>query len=135
MKETSRLTCIRLLATGLALVILSALLAPQPAYAHGFGDRYDLPVPLWLYLIGAGAAVAFSFVVIGVFVRSTPGLYGYPRFNLLRWRGACFLAHPVTLFFFKLAAVFLFALLVLAGVLGDQNPSHNQAPTLVWVIC
>lgn len=113
--------------------ILPAL-SVGPAYAHGFGERYDLPVPLWLYLIGAGAAVACSFVIIGVFLRGTPGLHGYPRFNLLRWRGIRFLAHPVTLFFVKLASALLFALLVLAGVLGDQNPSHNLAPTLVWVI-
>ena len=39
---------------------------PGQAYAHGFGERYDLPVPLWLYVGGAGATVALSFVVIGL---------------------------------------------------------------------
>ena len=28
--------------------------APGTAYAHGFGERYDLPVPLSLYVIGRG---------------------------------------------------------------------------------
>jgi multisubunit Na+/H+ antiporter MnhB subunit len=36
---------------------------------------------------GAGAAVALSFVVIGLFVRGAPGLRDYPRLNLLRWLG------------------------------------------------
>ena len=32
---------------------------PGQAHAHGFGERYDLPLPLWLYLLGSGAAVLF----------------------------------------------------------------------------
>lgn len=44
-----------------------------PAEAHGFFQKYGLPVPLWLYLTGAGATVAVSFVVIALFVRAEPG--------------------------------------------------------------
>ena len=50
------------IAAGLALAV-------YPVAAHGFGERYDLPVPLGLYLFGAGAAVALSFVMMGVFVQ------------------------------------------------------------------
>ncbi len=49
-------------------------LAPRHTLAHGFGQRYDLPVPLWLWVTGGAAAVVLSFVVVGVFVRGTPGL-------------------------------------------------------------
>ena len=49
---------------GLTTVLLAAAV-PSPLYAHGFGQRYDLPVPLWLYLLGAGATVGFSFLVVG----------------------------------------------------------------------
>ena len=69
------------IAAGLALAV-------YPVAAHGFGERYDLPVPLSLYLFGAGAAVALSFVMMGVFVRGGTGGYDYPRFNILRWRAA-----------------------------------------------
>jgi hypothetical protein len=59
---------------------------PRLAMAHGFGQRYDLPVPLWLWVTAAAATVACSFLVIGLFVRSTPGeAHGYPRVNLLQW--------------------------------------------------
>jgi hypothetical protein len=55
---------------------------PRLAMAHGFGQRYDLPVPLWLWVTAAAATVACSFLVIGLFVRSTPGeAHGYPRVN------------------------------------------------------
>src|SRR3546814_6115923 len=36
-----------------------------PASAHGFGERYDLPLPLALYLYGTAAVVALSFAVVG----------------------------------------------------------------------
>ena len=44
-----------------------ALLIAGPALAHGFGQRYSLPIPLWLYLTGAGLAVAASFALIALF--------------------------------------------------------------------
>jgi len=53
-----------------------------PAGAHGFGQRYDLPLPLSLYLFGGAAAVAFSFVVVGLFVRSTPPARARSRVDL-----------------------------------------------------
>ncbi len=34
--------------------------------AHGVGQVYESPIPLWLYLVGAGATVAVSFVVRAV---------------------------------------------------------------------
>jgi hypothetical protein len=104
------------------------------ATAHGFGQRYDLPVPLWLYMTGAAAAVAFSFVIIGVCVRSTHGWRSYPRLNLLHSSVGRLLAHPLLIFCLRLVSVGLFILLILAGLLGNQDPTHNLAPTLVWVV-
>ena len=45
----------------IALIALVLALLASPAYAHGFGQRYDLPVPLNMFLIGAVATVALSF--------------------------------------------------------------------------
>lgn len=50
------------------------------------GQRYDLPVPLWLYLYGAGSAVLLSFFLIGYFAGKGEALRRYPRFDLLRVR-------------------------------------------------
>ncbi|MBI4197537.1 MAG: hypothetical protein HY533_00315, partial [Chloroflexi bacterium] len=117
------------------------LLSASPAYAHGFGQRYDLPVPLWLYLTGAGAAVALSFLVIALFAQGRPSARGYPTFNLLRpsaeglrLRPLRLFVHPLLLGLARLAAVLLFLLTVAAGLLGDQDPLENLAPTMVWVV-
>ena len=123
----------------LPVVGLGLLLLAWPAsslHAHGFGERYDLPVPLGLYVAGSGAAVALSFVIIGLFVRGAPGLRDYPRLNLLRWVGH----RPVGLVWTAFAllvrvlAVAVFALVLAAGLFGDEAPTKNLAPTVVWVV-
>jgi hypothetical protein len=54
-------------AGGLAVILLLAL--PGPAAAHAIGGTFQLPVPLWLYLLGAAVAVGASFVVTSVVTR------------------------------------------------------------------
>jgi hypothetical protein len=44
--------------------LLFATAGSSSLYAHGFGQRYDLPVPLGLYLLSAGATVGFSFLLV-----------------------------------------------------------------------
>ncbi len=107
---------------------------PASAQAHGFGERYDLPVPLWLYIVGAGAAVAFSFAVIGLFLRARHGRATYPRLNLLRWRPFRGLVHPAPVQLVRLISVTIFVLLLAVGFGGDQEPTNNVAPTIIWVI-
>ena len=119
---------------GVCIAALWGGLAPDPALAHGFGQRYDLPVPLWLYITGAGAAVALSFAVIGVFMGGARELHGYPRLNLLRWRVVRAAVHPAVLLTARVASVLLLVLVVAAGLIGDQAPASNLAPILVWVI-
>jgi len=106
----------------------------SPAFGHALRQRYDLPIPLGLYLAGAGAAVALSFVVIALFTRRPLWRDTYPRVNLLRFLPFRMLAHPSVLFPCRLLSVGVFALVVLAGAFGNQNPFKNFAPTAVWVI-
>jgi len=114
---------------------VSALADASPALAHGFGQRYDLPVPLWLYLYGAAGAVLLSFVVFGLFVGERRAAGGYPRLNLLRsglFRAT--LASPGFVSGMRILSVALFVLVILAGLIGNQTPVLNLAPTVVWVI-
>ena len=106
----------------------------QPAYAHGFGERYYLPVPLYLYISGAGLAVALSFAAIGYFLRGRRGHGGYSTFNLLQLRAGRLLAHPILLLAVRAVSVALFLLTVAAGALGSQAPIENLAPTMVWIL-
>ena len=55
-----------------AAAVVALLLLPAPALGHGLAQSYDLPVPLWLYLWGAFAAVAASFVLVLVADTSAP---------------------------------------------------------------
>ncbi|MBI4329244.1 MAG: hypothetical protein HY685_05215 [Chloroflexi bacterium] len=108
---------------------------PRTASAHAFGERYDLPVPLGLYLAGAGATVAVSFLLIGLFVKGSPGARGYPRYNLLHlpWARAL-VARPFILLPLRLASVALLVLVLVTGLVGDQSPAANLAPTFVWIV-
>ena len=105
-----------------------------PAGAHGFGQRYDLPLPLSLYLFGAGAAVILSFVVVGLCARHPAGVRGYPRIDLTTHQLGRWLAHPVLLTLLKLVGVGALIVTVTAGFFGNQDPYRNIAPTLVWIV-
>src|SRR5947199_10276754 len=92
-----------------------------PAGAHGFGQRYDLPLPLSLYLFGTAAAVVLSFVIVGLFARHAPGARGYPRLDLNAYVLGRWIAHPAVALILKLIAVALLILTTVAGFLGNQN--------------
>ncbi len=125
----------RVLIPLMPLLLAGIALMAQPLYAHGFGERYDLPVPLGYYVVGAGLAVALSFVVVGLFVRGGYRTSDYPRYNLLKYRTARdILTSPLLIVPIKLASVFVLGLLIFAGFFGDSDPSDNLAPTFIWII-
>jgi hypothetical protein len=105
-----------------------------PAVAHGFGQRYDLPLPLSLYLFGTAAAVVLSFVVVALFPPHAPGSGSYRRIELTAHPPGRWLIHPVVAAVFKVITVAVFILTVTAGFFGSQDPYRNIAPTLVWIV-
>ncbi len=105
-----------------------------PAAAHGFGQRYDLPLPLSLYLFGTAAAVILSFIVVALLAGHAPGARFYPRIDLSAYRLGRWFTHPALAALLKLIAIGLFILTVTAGFIGNQDPYRNIAPTLVWII-
>lgn len=114
-----------------ALLLLAA--GTRPAQAHAFGVRYDLPLPLDLYLGAAGAAVALSFVVMAVFV-ARRGARPLRNFVVL-WPDPD--ASPVWRFLvraLRTAGIAIFLLIVLAGLFGADASTRNIAPLLVWVL-
>jgi hypothetical protein len=109
-------------------------MAVSPALAHGFGQRYDLPLPLSLYLYGAAAVVVVTFLIVGLFVRRAPSASLSARFDLQTSPIGRIVTHPVFVFLLKLVAVILFVITIAAGFIGNQNPYRNIAPTMVWII-
>jgi hypothetical protein len=113
---------------------LAVYLSSAAADAHGFAERYDLPVPLNLYIGGSAAAVALSFVVVAYFVRGDHTVRNYPKFNLLGTAAGRTLAGRPIRVLLRLFALFMLVLVVVAGIIGDSDPFQNIAPTTVWVI-
>lgn len=97
---------------------------------HGIGGRGDLPVPLWLAIYSAGAAVAVSFFALAAF-------WSRPRFEATAGRPLDTLTrivdHPATRVVLKLAGLATLALLLGAAWFGDPESSLNPAPTWLYV--
>ncbi|MBX9824205.1 MAG: hypothetical protein K2Y27_04330 [Xanthobacteraceae bacterium] len=115
-----------------ARILAAALLcldAVRGAEAHALAQRYDLPLPLGFFLIGAGAAVAVSFVLLALFRRrdndrldgiGRPWLQGaIPRPIV----GGC-----------NAIGVALLLLILCAGLFGNQSTFKNIVPVAVWVV-
>ena len=115
------------------LPILFILLAPVPAYAHAFGQRYDLPIPLSYFMAGAAATVALSFVVIGIFLKGGSAQFRYPRFNLLSLPGVT-LTSRIKAAVAQVLSVLLLLLVLATSLFGSDNPLANFSPTFVWII-
>src|SRR5690349_1947745 len=121
-RRVARLAC--------AATLSAAFVHAVDARAHGFGQRYDLPVPLDLFLLGAAAVVTLSFVVMALFMRrKTAMIAGVPRRS-----AASVTAAPIVVGICRAAAVILLALTVAAGFFGNPSPVKNIAPIMVWAI-
>jgi hypothetical protein len=109
-------------------------LAAPPAAAHAFGQRYDLPLPLWLYTYGAGATVALSFLVIAVFFRQGRTDPQQGPVHSDEAAGLHLRCHPRLALPAEAISVALFGLILAACFLGNPDPFANFAPTFVWVV-
>jgi hypothetical protein len=128
------------LKSALLLVILG--LASVSAQAHGFEERYDLPVPLAYVIAGACATVLLTFVVAVFFMRQTaqqvPLADATPAPSSAR-SSTALPAPPASgrakaLWLVTGLAWLLFALTIASALWGSSDPLMNLAPTLVWIV-
>ena len=117
-----------------ACVALGPALLPDTAWAHAFGARHELTLPLSAYLWAAGAAVALSFVVMALVGRRQAEAGSGRRFDLGATFAGRVLCGPVVLTAIRLASVALFLLVVATAGFGSPDPLTNFAPTFVWVL-
>lgn len=106
-------------------VVGSALACPSAAQAHGIAGGPSLPIPIWLFSWAATVVLVVSFVCLAV-LWPTPRLGAGGRRRLLslpRGLDACAGVLGVT----------AFAVVVYAGLAGDQVSTSNIAPTFVFV--
>ena len=115
-------------------ILLVCLFSSNVVRAHGFGQRYDLPVPLSLWVLGAGITIVLSFILIAMFATTTFEQFHYSRINLLKSGFFRMLIKPFVLFLIRLIGVIILVTAIIAGYWGDTNPYNNVTPVLVWVI-
>jgi len=101
---------------------------------HGFGQRYDLPISLALYLYAAAGVVVISFALVVLFTGDQVGAKAlqYPR------RPAPALASIARTPWPRIAAgvigVASLLAIVITGLFGSQKyPELNPAQYLVWI--
>lgn len=118
------------------LPLLAAVLAPVSgtAAAHSFGRMYTLPVPVWLYLYGAAAALVASFIVVAWFIRLQPAQGRVPARDGREAPGARLWNSAAALGALRGLSVAALALTVAAGLLGTQDSYANIGMTLFWIV-
>ncbi|HEY4912394.1 MAG TPA: hypothetical protein VIJ91_00540 [Candidatus Dormibacteraeota bacterium] len=100
---------------------------------HGFGQRYDLPISLALYLYAAAGVVVISFVLVVLFTGDQVGAKAlqYPR------RPAHTLAAiartPWPWIAGGVIGVAGLLAIVITGLFGSSNPLYNPAEYLTWI--
>jgi hypothetical protein len=94
--------------------------------AHAFGERYDLPIPLSLFVLGGALVVVASFALVArrthaagqpVESNSADGAHIGPLHPVAGW-----------------VSVVVLALLVWCGFAGTQEVSENLLPTVFWLV-
>ena len=124
-------TAFGIIAAGAIAALTAAL--PATAEAHGFGERYDLPLPLSLFIIAGAAAVLLSFAVAALFLRGAAAPDAYPRCNLLRTPpGRCLTSRWLTATAQTLS-VLLTIYVIFGALAGSERAALNPAPAAVYV--
>lgn len=120
--------------TGRFSFVVPLLSLPVEALAHGFAVRYDLPIPLGFYLVGAGATVALSFFLLAFFAGARPARVDHgPGYRVSRRAGRILSSRWVA-GALQGISVALFLLVLATASFGDENPFNNISTTFVWVI-
>jgi hypothetical protein len=120
----------RLLAAAVAAAAV-VFVPAAPALAHGFGGRIDLPVPKWLFVVGAGLALVISFAGLAVLWR-TPRLEGSrPAGPLPGWFQRVATAPAVEVAVRGVSLVVFLAVL-LAAAAGSTEPTQNFAVVVTY---
>lgn len=115
--------------TGLTVgIAASTAIFHRPALAHAFAERYELPAPVWLFILGGALTVSLTFLMVGLLARDGAYRYAAIRFEVARQIPAW------SRLSLRVLGIAVLLVIVLAGLFGNANPNRNIAPTLVWII-
>ena len=109
------------------------MIAATHIFLHGFGQRFDLQVPLYLYLFAASGVVFLSFVLVVLFAGDQVGTkaLSYPR------RAVPVLTTIGRSPWPRVAGGAVGALglltVIVSGFFGSLNSFYNPAEYVVWI--
>jgi hypothetical protein len=106
---------------------------PSLPLAHGIGAVRDLPVPMWLFYYGAGAALIVSFIALGALWKK-PVLERHRDGRPLPPWAQRVLLGPELRIVAGAVGFGLFVLVLLTGAFGEYSSATNIAPTFVYVV-
>jgi len=109
-------------------------LLPGTALAHSFGKLYNLPVPIWLYLYGAAAALLVSFLIVGFFVNVKAAAANYRTLALDESEFGRSIDAPAVLAVLRAISVAGLVLTIATGLFGRNNAYQNFNMTFFWII-
>jgi len=91
---------------------------------HAFGERYELPLPLWLFVVGGAAVVLLSFLlVLRRTAAAAPAVEAEDAVPLSGLRVV-----PATI------SVLLLLFVAVTGLGGTQEVSESIAPLYLWLL-
>lgn len=129
-----------------AITALNGLLAssafalfPNSAFAHAFGERYDLPVPMSWVITAASLVMVLTLLLTAFWPSPHPSQHSSPHSS-----SALFLndhvsqsispGEPKRLNAWGCLGVFFLVFCTLCANLGTQDPLMNFSPTFIWII-
>lgn len=116
------------------IVLVFNLAWSNSVSAHAFGGRYDLPLPLWMFLTGAGTAVALSFLVAVWFVREdSGGQHDRRDKGVARWLALPLIPSAIEVVLQALS-IAIFTLILAAGLSGSSRMMDNFSTVFVWIV-
>src|SRR5262245_7096090 len=113
----------------IAAGLVACVVTGTAAHGHALAQRYDLPLPLGYFLVAAGLAVAVSFVILALFWRHEKSRAADARRRSIQGE----IPRSVVVAC-RIIGVALLALIVAAGLIGNQSTFKNIAPVFVWII-
>lgn len=108
--------------------------AQGPAGAHAFGARYELPAPVWLFIVGGALTVTLTFVIVAAFARAGAERFAGAHRVLAGTTLGRLLDAPWLRAALQATGVAALILVVAAGFAGTSDPNRNIAPTMIWIV-
>lgn len=114
------------------LAVVLALATPALGHAHSFGEPYRLPMPYWMYIYGAMAALALSFLVMGFFLTRADAQLKPPQYAF----GDSLLGRALHALRMPLLVLSSMAMLlaIVTGLCGTIDPYRNFNMTYFWIV-